>query len=212
MNEFQFDPYDSDKYENIFEWQKAQQQKAMEYATQREQLQNPQPTAPEYGAMPSTLTNPAAFNKFYSEAMRPEGQPSTWAQAQSGIGALDRMEQEADMRASLGSQQSSNMAQLASKGAATTGAYERAGQAGLGAYASAMGRANQDYNRNQYEIGAADEKARQSNLASLGNVYTDSMKSDWDARNRFNAENYKNAMAAWGAGKTADAMAMASRS
>lgn len=159
------------------------------------------------------------LNKFSSESMRNGPSSGTqFALQQNRLGANEGRDQARRFASGMAKDATAN---LAMKGGLGAGAQER-----IGKYATNVGmegaqQADANAAGNRAGILIADENARTGNLAQASGLITAdrtgryNMKAgdlarqqgELDRRNAFNMNNYNQQMAAWGAGKQADATA-----
>ncbi len=161
----------------------------------------------------------APLDKFAAESMRNgPSQGTQFALEQNRLGANAGRDQARKIASGMGRDASAN---LSMKGGLGAGALER-----IGKYATNVGmegaqQADANASGNRAGLLVADENARTGNLAQAGNMVgnQNQMKynmaagdlarkqGELDRRNQFTMNNYNQQMAAWGAGKQADATA-----
>lgn len=171
-----------------------------------------QPKAVEYVSTEMYNPEEQAYRGYMAEAMRNPEQMSRWAKAQRGMATSDRARMGGQAQAQAAQQSLAAQRGMAARGGLSGGALERAAQARTSTFAGLMNQGNEQFNRDMLNVGAQDEDRRISMLQTGSGMEMDRARYIQQARenenlrrNAFNANQYNQQMAAWGARKTADA-------
>lgn len=161
----------------------------------------------------------APLDKFSSESMRSGLAPSTqFALQQNTLGANAGRDQARKMAQGMGQDAS---AKLSMQGGLGAGAQERIGKYSTNVGMEGANQVDANAGANRGNLLIADEAARNGNLQSAAGLNmndrnarysmqaqdADRLQGELGRRNAFNMGGYQSQMAAWGAGKTADATA-----
>ncbi len=170
------------------------------------------PINPGYQTFEAPYSDPRAMDKFRDEALR-KG-PSAWSTMQNR--SIDANTMNAKNQIAAGSQGSAATArgQLATHGGLTGGARERIARGSTQSALSMTQDANNQGNMNKMQTGINDEQNRIQQLGMVPAMQNTQNQFDMQAGmantqgyNTFNQNNYSDAMAAWGADRTANAQA-----
>lgn len=161
----------------------------------------------------------APLDKFAGESLRNgPSQGTQFALQQNRLGATAGRDQARALASGMGKDAAAN---LSMKGGLGAGASERIGKYSTNVGMEGAQGADANASASRAGLLIADENARVGNLAQAGNMVggqnqmrynmaagdLQRQQGEFDRRNQFNMNNYNQQMAAWGAGKQANATA-----
>lgn len=163
------------------------------------------------------LSGMQGMNQFSQEAMR-KG-PSAWAGLATQQQATEAQNARSRGAAEVAGQGATARSNLAMHGGLGGGAEERIAKSTGNNFMDMSQRVGQEQARNDMQIGMNDEQNRMQQLGMLPGMEMDKVKLQGQAnqfdttnamannqsKNQFDIDRYHEQMAAWGAGKTADA-------